>query len=121
MQLPNDRRVNVRFIRRSPFKQFPEFGCLDPDAWREPWEERIHPENLRKLRVKEDRATCATRASFFDLYRTMMWEVGELHQFAQGTSNDLRILEERLAALHGRPIPHLPPPANNDGLYDEWE
>ena len=115
----DDRRINLRFCRQSPFREFPEYGCLDPDAWREPFEEQVHQASLRKIRDKEDRATCATRASYFDLYRTMMSEVADLHDFIQSTRNDLRKLEERLAALHGQPIPHLPPP-NNEGLDEEW-
>ena len=49
----------------------------------------------------------------------MMSEVADLYDFIQSTRNDLRELEERLAAVHGQPIPHLPPP-NNEAVDEEW-
>ena len=92
----DERRLHIRFLHRSPFKVYPQYGVLDADGWREPFEVRVHQAALRKKREKEDRATCVTRASYNDLYKTMMTEVENIYDFVQITRKDVREVQERL-------------------------
>lgn len=72
---------------------FPEYGVLDPDGWREPFELRFHQAAQRKKLEKGFRANCVTRASYNDL----LSEVENLYDFLQITRKDVREVQERLA------------------------
>ena len=71
---------------------------------------------LARLRDKEE---AASKALVDDLFKNLLAEIDSVSTFANGNSNDLRYLEERIALLLGRPIPHLPP--SNGIVEDEAE
>ena len=68
---------------------------------------------LARLQYKEE---AASKALVDDLYKMLLAEIDSVSTFANGNSNDLRYLEERIAAMLGQPIPHLPP---SNGIVED--
>ena len=69
-----------------------------------------------KLARLQDKEEAASKALVDDLYKMLLAEIDSVSTFANGNSNDLRYLEERIAAMLGQPIPHLPP---SNGIVED--
>ena len=112
-------REHARFQSSQPFRFYPEERCLAAEPWREPYEARLEMDARLKLARLRDKEEAASKALVDDLFKNLLAEIDSVSTFANGNSNDLRYLEERIALLLGQPIPHLPP--SNGIVEDEAE